>query len=419
MKLKSLIIISVLFTNIFSLACTDRGTNIPSKVDEGFIRTPQDIKISPAVHVFHPELNFQVRNKFELMEIATYLPTVSLPEPYGPFENVPLLVLLPPQDGDQYYFFNHGLQHLADKLIADGTIEPMIISCISNDKVFGGYFYSSSDAAGMYDDIIGDALIEYLNSRFPLLDSPTKRGIGGVGMGSYGAFRASLLNDDVFSAISVSDGPLDFDGKNGSSGLIDLFDDALAEQGLDASTFKQFDSSGAWHISRLFIGGSLAFSPHDTLVIWHDEVNGNDRLTVVDQLFQIADTTTLISDIILGTKGISSDFHLPFDGNGIVYEPIWQLWDRNNLENLIIAQGGPAALNGTEIFVATTPEARYGYYDMTKSFISTLSNPPNNFKVKVYEYTGYDGNPATHDQYLYQVMKEMLIFHSNNFYGND
>ena len=140
---------------------------------------------------------------------------------------------------------------------------------------------------------------------------------------------------------------------------------------------------------------------------------------MIDQIYQITDTTTLISDVVFGTKGISSDFHLPFDGNGNAYDPIWQLWTRNNLENLLVARGGAAALSGTEIFIATTPEVRYGFYDMTQSFISTLSDPPNNIKVEVYEYAGYDGNPATHDQYLYQIMREMLIFHSNNFYGTD
>ena len=124
--------------------CSDRGTNVPVTADSDFIRTPQDLKIVPSVHDFYPELLFQIRNVYRLQEIATYIPDVSVPPPYGPAESVPLLVLLPPQDGNQYYYFNHGLQELADQLIAEGTIRPMIIACVSNDKVFGGYFFAGS-----------------------------------------------------------------------------------------------------------------------------------------------------------------------------------------------------------------------------------------------------------------------------------
>ncbi len=414
------VLISML-TLLFVSGCSDRGTNIPVKPDTDFIRSLQDVKIAPLVHDFYPELSFQIRNQFRLLEMAVYVPDIAFPEPYGTEESVPLLVLLPPQDGDQYYYFNHGLQQLADDLIADGTIEPMIICCITNDKAFGGYFYASSNPAGDYDEIIGNKLIGYMEQSFPVIESPAKRGIGGVGMGAYGAFRSTILNPNIYSAISATDGPLDFDGADGSSGLMDLFDDALTEQGLDETTFKNFDTTGAWHVSRLFVGGALAFSPHDTLIYSHDVlitqmVNGvivsqNLQLNI-DSTLTYDDETTLIADVVSGVRDL--DFHLPFSGTGEVYGPIWQLWLDNNLETLI-ADKGPSALAGVEIQIRTTPEARFGFYNQTQSWVNTIMNPPYSYKIDYERYTGFDGNPATNDQYLYEVMKDMLIFHSNNF----
>lgn len=69
---------------VFVSGCSDRGTNIPAQPEIGYITTPQDIKVSPAVHDFFPEMVFQIRNQLRLLEVAVYLPDVAFPEPYGP-----------------------------------------------------------------------------------------------------------------------------------------------------------------------------------------------------------------------------------------------------------------------------------------------------------------------------------------------
>jgi len=33
----------------------------------------------------------------------------------------------------------------------------------------------------------------------------------------------------------------------------------------------------------------------------------------------------------------------------------------------------------------------------------------------LYRYVGFDGKPATSSQYTYDLLREMLIFHSNSF----
>ena len=421
-KLIILVVVTASLALLFTASCSDRGSNsIPKASANG--------AIAPWSHVFYQELTVQLKNRFQQFFMNVYIPGATFQQ-----EPLPVLILLPPQDGDEFYFFNHGLKQLADELIADGTIKPMAIVCLRNDKTFGGYFWAGNGGgSGNYDTLIGGTLIDYLNatSMGLFLDSPAKRGIGGVGMGSYGAFRAAMLHQGVFSSISVTDGPLDFDGANGNSGLISLFDDALAEQGLtgvDGWT-SQFDTSGAWHISRLLIGGAMAFSPHDTLVLpIVDSINNlPDKPPIItlpeyDSLGQqrrwvITDSSTLITNIVTSSD-FNLDFHLPFDSLGQPYQPIWDLWLRNNLET-ILADSGTSVLENVNIWFGVTKdpqEQSRTYGEQTRSWISTLEGIPTiSPNVQVYEYSGYDDRPATSDQYVYDLLREMLIFHSNNF----
>jgi len=446
-------------TLLLAAGCTDRGTNVVDKPTSqgGFL----DIG-----HDFTQELLLQIGRNVPgedglqrvPLELRGYTPEIAItPIHGGQPKLVPLLILLAPQDGNQWYFFNHNLKQLADELIAEGVIQPMEIICFPSDRFFGGYFYAGhSAAAGYYDFFIGGSLIEYLHSTYPFLTDSLPVGIGGVGMGGYGAFRAALMHRGVFSSISATDGPLDFDGPDGNSGFIELFDDALIEQGLLGGTTEppdstwpcdsfevdiygdticvestlvidwppswreNFDSSSVWNLSRLFIGGALAFSPHDTMIDTTGIVKilGGGTYWEIDipdsQRFTIDDTMTLITEIVKENQ-FDFDFHLPFDSNGQTYDLIWNMWLENNLENILADSVG--ALDEVKMWIATTPEFSFGNYrQQTLSWIETLRN--NGFdstQFEVMEYTGYPGNPATNGQYLYDIMREMLIFHSKVF----
>ncbi|MGH8015771.1 MAG: hypothetical protein ACREBV_06235, partial [Candidatus Zixiibacteriota bacterium] len=213
-------------------------------------------------------------------------------------------------------------------------------------------------------------------------------------------------------------------GPGFGNGLIDLFDDALLEQGLIDTTIRIFDSSRTLPLSSLFIGGAYAFSPHDT-VIYHKVIYAVGQGGVIQDPYPQVDSTRKIngpSDTLTLVPGYFGQgtyrygYHLPFDSNGAVYAPIWNnFWLTENLENLL--DTATNKLNNVNIWVGTTSEARFNYYQQTQSWINTLTNPPYNYDVKVYSYQGVPGNPATKDEYLYDLMREMLIFHSNSF-GN-
>lgn len=423
--IKIAFVASVLAVIVLLTGCTDRGTNT------AVAPTLPYWGISPKLFVFAdtisnpyaPQLIFQIRNPLGILKTAIYVPKVGWPPPNGEGRPLPLVILLAPQDGDENFYFNHGLRELADEMIARGEIEPMVICCVSNDQVFGGYFYGNSYPAGFYDDIIGSLkdyrLLSYLYTNYPfLINSAEKRGIGGIGQGAYGAFRACIKQPGVFTSITAVDGPLDFDGSDDNHGLMDLFDDALIEQGLlnDDSIRYKFDSLSSWSISRMFIGGSLAFSPHDTNITYHFTWEGGQfqqptiNVTARDT---IADEATLVTNVIKDVNPAKKlDFHLPFDKTGAPYDLIWGMWMRNNLDSLHEAAGG-SPLNGLNMWIATSPQAYRNFHDMTMSWIEFLFD--QGYQPDTLVYRGYPGKPAHKNEYIYDLMRHILIFHDNNF----
>jgi len=436
-KMIRILALSLLLTLVIVTGCDNRGTNIPARpvLDRGGAWIAAD-------HIFSPQLRFQFQNDLERFPMWIYIPQVAWDPPLGESRPVPVLILLAPQFGDKFYYANHGLETLLKEMIADGTIQPMIVACVANSPTFGGYLYAGGTnfenlpypTSGAYDYIIGNlqdslGLVPYLRRSLHILPGRQKTGIGGVGMGAYGAFRAALLYDTTFGSITVTDGPLDFDGAPGlGNGLVDLFDDALMEQGLlnaNDSLFRNtFDSSSATPLSNMFIGGAFAFSPHDT-VIYHHMVRPfatpipPDAYPEVDSTLKInnpADTLTKVIGFFGPGTPYRFNYHLPFNANGSVYAPIWDnFWVTENLENLLDTANNK--LNGVDIWIGTTNQAKYNFYQQTQSWINTLTSPPYNYTVTERPYQGTPSQPATADQYLYDLLKEMLIFHSESF-GN-
>ncbi len=429
MKLYKIILLIMFSTLLVFSGCSDRGVNTdankPGEIDEGSLVG----KIGS--HVFHQELLFQVNNEFQQMRLLGYAPKVSFPD--NEFRRVPLLVLLAPQDGDENYYFRHGLKELADELISKEIIQPMAILCVPSDQLFGGYFFAgNSPAAGLYDDLIGGELIRFCEEEFMpfTLRTKEKRAIGGIGMGAYGAFRAAMLHDTTFSAVSGISGPLDFDGTDNNSGFIPLFGDVLAEQGITGQDLPlNYSFQGDWHLSRLFIGGGFAFSSNDTMYEYHPSVVQNNFLRVLydldvaysldnavfplDQAISIPNFDELPTPFD-NAPDIRHRFYLPFDNAGNIVTPVWDLWLNNNLPNIFANHAN--AFDGVNIWIGNSSETTFGnYYDQTNSWSSTLKTA--GVSVTNFDLVGYDGHPADKDQYLYDYLRELLIFHSDNF-GN-
>ncbi len=447
--------------------CDDRGTGI-TRTDLGDLNSTAGVA-PDRQNTYTPQLSLQLRNPQESLYGTAYLPPEAIPIP--PQDPIPLLVLLAPEGGNKWHYFKAGLEELTKELTASGAIQPMLIYCLGNDQSFGGYFYADSDPAGHHDAIIDDdgtcnTLIGYLHREVPAtIQNASKRGIGGIGQGAYGAFRAVIKHPGLFSSISVADGPLDFDGPDNdpnSCPLKLLFDSVLIEQearylldpsidtvvtGTDTSFntvpfsyHRDFDSSHTMPISQMFIGGSLAFSPNDTLVDFERRIDTiqvvvvppSDTVWVTRASFIVhstariadeslpggGDSTTFISDLIrpsdLQTRGFDFDFHLPFDSTGAVYPPIWSRWMANNLDSLYEAAGA-SPLAGVNIWIGSNPHAKWGYHEMTQSWIDFLRAQADPISIQEYQYCSYTEEPIVEDEYLFDILREMLIFHSDNF----
>lgn len=252
---------------MLAAGCTDRGSN-PDRPD------PAESGLEPGMHhVMSDAFIVQVGNRTSQLPFTVYWPDVSYFIPGAGSEEIPLLILLAPEGETKNFYIQHGLPGIADRLIADGEIDPMAIVMFENKSAFGGHFYAGnkSNGAGKWDRVFGEDLIPYLETRYSTniyKGDPGKRGIGGFGQGAYGAYRATIINDSLFGSVSGADGPLDFDGPNGDGGLIHLMDSVFVEQpNLTAETFRRsppvgFDTSSTrYPISQMFAGGAMAFSP--------------------------------------------------------------------------------------------------------------------------------------------------------------
>jgi hypothetical protein len=185
----------------------------------------------------------------------------------------------------------------------------------------------------------------------------------------------------------------------------------------DTFTYRAFDSGDGFitlPLSRLFIGGSFAFSPHDTLVDWtwdstrafDDPLRRQINFTEV-----ITDSTTLISNL----PDSLSDYHLPFDSQAVADGTIWSLWMRNNLDTLFLAAGA-SSLDNVNIWIAHNPGARWNYGEMTQSWVDFLNaNLTDPTRLTVYPYSGFGSDPIVHDEYTYDMLRNLLRFHSESF----
>jgi hypothetical protein len=399
--------------------CSDRGSNVPTRTTTyGWTWLPQE---NPP---FVPDLTYQRSNADGQLKMTIWAPKEVVQE------NKPasLLILLAPGEADQWFYFEHGIHKILNEMMANGEIDPMVVVCVANDRLYGGYFYGNSLPGGYYDNVLGNTLIEHLQFRFPsLIVDPHYRGIGGFGQGAYGAFRAAIQNPDAFSSITAVDGPLDFDGPDGESGFMLLFNDALFENGLNLTTgysrtvaARQIDSSSANPITRMFIGGSVAFSPHDTSL--NKTGLRHAGTLVINSRNSINDSTTLVTHLLTGQKlggpiattaALEFSFHLPFDSISRTHAPTWRRWMQNNLDTLLI-KGGGNALDNTSIWIASTPEAKYTFNQQTVSFEDFLMNDMD-LAVDTMSYVGYPGNPAHDNEYVYNLLQVMIKYHADHF----
>ena len=416
-KLFIILFLSLVLAVVF-FSCSDRGNTVLTNA----YRSSEDISPWSIQHEFDEELGFSMffeAHKFRKVRVKAYTPPgYKHPNEGAPY---PVLYMLSPYGETEEFYFNHGLQDVADRMIAAGEIVPMIIVCING-------FYGNSWAGGRYVDIIGTiqneaatgSLIDYMDNAFNTISDlrygtgagRVNRAISGVGMGGYGAVRIAVAHSENFSSVSAISAPLDFDGATGNGGFVPLFEQIIAN--LDTIDYEDMDTSYNNPLRTMVIAAATSFSPHDTAYEGRRFYPFDWQHPTDPQLWN-ADDTLRITDLntYFEPEGPLSPlkYHLPFDANGDPYNPIWSLWLDNNIESIMA--GFPGALDTTALLLITTPDAKYNFYQQTLDFSNYLTGQsiPHDLKT----YTGYEGYDATGERFFYDILQDILKFHSEHF----
>lgn len=363
----------------------------------------------------------------------------------------PVLYLLSPFRGDERYYFEHGLAQVADRLLAEGKIQPMIIISIDGRSQLGGSFYTDSwqqgkyftaliedktyevdlfiDPTGRYSGtgqpyrgsmtLYSTALINRVDDWFSTVDDPKARAISGVGMGGYGAFSLAV-NTDLFGSVSAVNAPLDFDG-NGNNGFLTLINEMIPAEwvSIDTTESGRVDTTYAADTSQtnpemsLLVSAAAAFSPHP-IDVQMDSVYVTERDQILIWGYTVMETLTDDLRSYLPTH----DVHAPFDSSGLINNFIWNLWMNNNIQNMIENDTTGTAqhfLDDMDKLLIWSKEAEFHYGEQMEAFAQYLQNNTDSTRYTIMEFTGNGALSGTADHFLYDLIETILIFHSDHF----
>lgn len=95
-------------------------------------------------------------------------------------------------DSNRTWIRYHEIPALLDRLIARGTIPPLIAVMPDGGNRLGGGFYRNSATAGRWADFITKDLIGHVDGSFRTLNHPAQRAVIGHSMGGYGALHLAM-----------------------------------------------------------------------------------------------------------------------------------------------------------------------------------------------------------------------------------
>ena len=181
--------------------------------------------------------------------------------------------------------FTPNLAERMDRLIARGTIKPMIVVMPDCFTYYGGSQYINSTATGRYEDYLTQEIVPYIDAQFRTTADRESRAVMGKSSGGYGSLIMGMRHADLFGlACSISG-------------------DAYFEYCLPMDFAKAF---------RQIKGDPKAFMEK----IWSTEKHGRDAHSAIN---------TIGMSACYSPNG--SGFDLPFDlETGEMRDDVWQRW---------------------------------------------------------------------------------------------
>jgi S-formylglutathione hydrolase FrmB len=107
--------------------------------------------------------------------------------------------------------FTPNLAERMDRLIAAGTIKPMIAVMPNCFTYFGGAQYINSTATGRYEDYLTQEIVPFIDSEFRTTASPGSRAVMGKSSGGYGSLIMGMRHADIFGLVCSTAGDAYFE----------------------------------------------------------------------------------------------------------------------------------------------------------------------------------------------------------------
>lgn len=191
------------------------------------------------------------------------------------------------------YVAGLNIGRVADGLIAEGQIQPMILVMPDGENTYWGSWYANSPVIGNWEDFVTRDLVAYVDNAYRTLPQPASRGIVGHSMGGHGAMKLAIKHPEVYSVVYAM---------SAAAIAMDEFINGAQDNILRAQTRDKFGAKdGANWLVQSSIAAAAAFSPNpDSAPFMADfpleEVDGEVR--VIDDIWQqwlAHDPVTLLS----------------------------------------------------------------------------------------------------------------------------
>jgi len=145
----------------------------------------------------------------EILEKTMFL-EIYVPRGYGD-SDVPVLYMLHDYAQNEKAIRDSEMFDLADIMIEQGMIEPMLIV---SPQIDNSYLLNSSEKclihgnshvtglySGRYEDYLTDEVMKYIEDSYNVVKDESGRFIGGISTGGYAALRMAFANPDMFSKV--------------------------------------------------------------------------------------------------------------------------------------------------------------------------------------------------------------------------
>lgn len=357
-----------------------------------------------------------------LRDSKTYRPPGYRPEGQG--RPYPVLFLLLDFGGNggnggntdvtEEFYFEVGLRRLADSLILAGVIKPMMIATVDLYNAYGGSWYVSNNIQGMYEECLTE-FVAYTDTatNFSQQNGRLSRAISGVGMGGYGAVWMAMRHPELFSSASSVNGHLAFttaSTTHGFKGLEEWIPFVFEENFVTPVSPFVVPSTGAVlpyfsmspNINRpllkpytnLMFSMAAAFSPFDPATA------------------TITDSLVWMNPAMAGGPERSWKVCMPFDWSGDLWPFTWDAWQAHDVAQIL--SFNPVALADVETLIMAGTTSDFNVLQQNRVF-HDVARARGASTVHYREFEGYAGYPTRERNYLDRTLREILIFHSEQF----